>query len=182
MSGNIAASYDYVIAGAGTAGCVLARRLLERTDATIALLEAGEQPDREEVVRTDIPAVTSLWGDREAAWPYRTVPQPGLGGREVDIPQGRIVGGSSSINALMYVRGNPGDFDHWQSLGNPGWGYADLLPYYKMAERYEGGASTFRGGTGPLQIARYRPTRLRRRGLGLQRASPGGRRVRLPVH
>jgi choline dehydrogenase len=145
--------YDYVIAGAGTAGCVLARRLLERTDGTVALLEAGGQADREAVARTDIGSVTSLWGDRELTWPYRTVPQPGLGDRQVDIPQGRIVGGSSAINAMMYVRGNAGDFDGWQS---PGWGYADLLPYFKRAEHYEGGGSEFRGGAGPLQVTRYR--------------------------
>ncbi|MBV9450808.1 MAG: GMC family oxidoreductase N-terminal domain-containing protein [Streptosporangiaceae bacterium] len=149
-------SFDYVIAGAGTAGCVLARRLLERTDATVALLEVGGPADRDEVIRADIPAVTSLWGNPEVAWLHRTVPQPGLGGREVDIPQGRVVGGSGSINALMYVRGNPGDFDHWRSLGNPRWGYADLLPYFKAAERYEGGPSSLRGGTGPLHVARYR--------------------------
>ncbi len=149
-------AFDYIIVGAGTAGCVLARRLLERTDATVALLEAGGDADREDISATDVLAVTALWGDPELTWPYRTEPQPGLGGRAIDLPQGRVVGGSGSINALVYVQGHPADFDHWEWLGNPGWGYANLAPYFRAAERYPGQASG-RGSNGPLRVRPYGP-------------------------
>jgi choline dehydrogenase len=132
-------AFDYIIVGAGTAGCVLARRLLDRTDATVALLEAGGDADREDISATDVPAVTGLWGDPDVTWPYRTEAQAGLGGRAIDLPQGRVVGGSGSINALVHVQGQPADFDRWESLGNPGWGYADLAPYLN----------------GPVRVRRY---------------------------
>jgi choline dehydrogenase len=145
--------YDYVIVGAGTAGCVLARRLLERSDATVLLLEAGGSHDRPAVRATDIASMTSLWAPPETSWGYRTVPQEGCDGREIPIAQGRIVGGGSSINAMLYVRGNRRDFDHWNYLGNEGWSYGDLLPCFKRAESYPVGDPRYRGTTGPLQIA-----------------------------
>ncbi|HZR52772.1 MAG TPA: GMC family oxidoreductase N-terminal domain-containing protein [Streptosporangiaceae bacterium] len=126
--------FDYVIAGAGAAGCVIARRLIEQSDATVLLLEAGG-PDRlESIHATDVPTTTSMWGAPEVCWPYTSEPQPGLKGRVVPIPQGRVIGGGTSINAMLYVRGNPRDFDYWSQLGNAGWGYDDMVPYFKRAE------------------------------------------------
>ena len=148
-------TFDYIIVGAGTAGCVLARRLLERTDATVALVEAGAPADRGDIARSDVPAVTALWGDPELTWPYRTEAQAGLDGRTLDLPQGKVVGGSGSINALIYVQGNPADFDHWESLGNAGWGYRDLAPFFRAAERYDDDAADGRGHDGPLHVRRY---------------------------
>jgi choline dehydrogenase len=148
-------SFDYIIVGAGTAGCVLARRLLEQTDATVALVEAGAPADREDIARSDVLAVTALWGDPDVTWPYRTEAQAGLDGRSIDLPQGKVVGGSGSINAMIYVQGNPADFDHWESLGNTGWGYRDLAPYFRAAEQFDDDDAGGRGHDGPLHVRRY---------------------------
>jgi choline dehydrogenase len=148
-------TYDYIVVGAGAAGCVVAARLLGDPDRRVLLLEAGGSDDRETIHRTDIPSMTSMWGPSDVNWPYTTVPQRGLGGRVVPIPQGRVLGGSSSINAMMYVRGNRRDFDHWRDLGNDGWGYRDVLPYFRRAERFAGEASAYRGSHGPLSVVEY---------------------------
>jgi choline dehydrogenase len=155
--------FDYVVAGGGTAGCAVARRLLERTGATVLVLEAGGPNRRADVARTDVPSVTSLWGDPEVTWPYRTAPQPGLGGREIDLPQGRGLGGGSAVNALMHVRGNAADFDGWSALGNPGWSHREVLPYFAAAETFAAGPGPsdgaapdgIRGVAGPVQVSRY---------------------------
>lgn len=148
-------NFDYIIVGGGAAGCVIARRLLDGSDATVLLLEAGGTDDRPDVRATDIPSMVSLWGSPDTAWQYRTVPQAGCGGREIPVPQGRLIGGGSSVNAMLYVRGNRRDYDHWNHLGNEGWSYEDLLPRFKRAENYPGGDPRYRGTGGPLQIARY---------------------------
>ncbi|WP_449062740.1 GMC family oxidoreductase [Planomonospora algeriensis] len=149
------ADYDYVVVGAGAAGCVVARRLLESLDCRVLLLEAGGPDDAPSVHDTAIPSMTSMWGAEDFSWGYRTVPQPGLGGRRVDIPQGRIVGGGTSINAMMYVRGNRRDYDRWSRMGNEGWGYEEVLPYFKRSEDFEDGESEYRGAGGPLSVVRY---------------------------
>lgn len=148
-------SYDYIVVGAGSAGCVVARRLLENTGGRVLLLEAGEADTDERIHRTDIPSMVSLWGPHGASWAYETLPQPGLGGRTVPLPQGRVLGGGSSVNAMMYVRGNRRDFDGWRDLGNEGWGYEDVLPYFRRSEAFEDGASEYRGADGPLQVINY---------------------------
>jgi len=148
-------TYDYIVVGAGAAGCVVAARLLDDPDRRVLLLEAGGSDDRESIHRTDVPSTTSMWGGSDVTWPYTTVPQRGLGGRVVPIPQGRVLGGGSSINAMMYVRGNRRDFDHWRDLGNDGWGYRDVLPYFRRAERFAGAASAYRGRHGPLSVVEY---------------------------
>ena len=145
-------SYDYVIVGAGSAGCVLARRLLDADAGSVLLLEAGGSDDRDAVHATDIPSMTSLWGAPDASWPYETIGQPGLNGRHVPVPQGRLLGGGSSINAMMYVRGDARDFDHWNHLGNEGWGYEDVLPLFRRSESYAGAPSEYRGTDGPLRV------------------------------
>jgi choline dehydrogenase len=147
--------FDYIVIGAGAAGCVIANRLLERVDGRVLLLEAGGLDDRETIHNTDIASMTSMWGPDDANWGYTTAAQPHLGGRSIPIAQGKVLGGSTSINAMMYVRGNRRDFDHWNYLGNEGWSYRDVLPYFRKSEDFEGGASEYRGAGGPLKVISY---------------------------
>ena len=107
------------------------------------------------VHRTDIPSMVSMWDQDDYTWPYLTEPQPGLDGRRIPLPQGRLLGGGSSVNAMMYVRGNHRDFDGWEAQGNPGWGHRDVLPYFTRAEAYAGGAQEYRGAGGPLSVVDY---------------------------
>ncbi|RKH41378.1 GMC family oxidoreductase [Corallococcus sicarius] len=150
-----AKAFDYIIVGAGAAGCVIARRLVEQAHCRVLLLEAGGPDDREVIHNTDLPSMTSLWGPDDANWGYTTVAQPHLNGRSIPIAQGKVLGGGTSINAMMYIRGNRRDFDHWNQLGNEGWSYQDVLPRFKKSEDFEGGASTYRGAGGPLKVIRY---------------------------
>lgn len=146
-------TFDYIIVGAGSAGCVLARRLTEDPTVRVLLLEAGE-PDRRREIH--IPAAFSKLFRSECDWNYTTTPQPGLGGRELYWPRGKVLGGSSSINAMMYVRGHRSDYDRWRDAGNAGWGYDDVLPLFKRSEHQELGPSKFHGKDGPLNVANVR--------------------------
>ncbi|MFE0463963.1 GMC family oxidoreductase [Kitasatospora sp. NPDC058965] len=148
-------TYDYIVVGAGSAGCVIARRLLDQLDCRVLLLEAGGGDGSPAVHATDLGSMFSLWGPGESNWPYRTVEQPGLAGRRIDLIQGRMLGGGSSVNAMMYVRGNRHDFDHWAELGNRGWSYAEVLEYFRRAESYAGKPSEYRGTDGPLSVVDY---------------------------
>ena len=145
--------YDYIIVGAGTAGCVLAARLSEDRHAHVLLLEAGG-PDKKKEIR--IPLAFSKLFRSEIDWNYFTEPEPQLNGRRLYWPRGKVLGGSSSMNAMIYIRGNPADYDRWRDLGNSGWGYADVLPYFKRAENQERGASEFHGAGGPLDVCDLR--------------------------
>ena len=137
--------YDYVIVGAGSAGCVLAARLTEDPDTSVLLLEAGP-PDSNQNIH--VPLGYLQLARTEIDWDYSSAPEPNCNGRRVSLPRGRVLGGSSSINGLIYIRGQPEDFDHWGQLGNRGWSWDDVLPYFKQAERWQGEASAApRSGT-----------------------------------
>jgi choline dehydrogenase len=147
--------YDYIIVGAGSAGCVLAHRLTEDASTRVLLLEAGA-PDRP--LTLHMPAAFSTFFKSRYDWAYDTVPQPHLQQRRLYWPRGKVLGGSSAINAMIYTRGHPSDYDHWHALGNRGWRFADVLPYFKMGEHHEGGASAYHGIGGPLHVADLRYT------------------------
>ncbi|MEG4115756.1 MULTISPECIES: GMC family oxidoreductase N-terminal domain-containing protein [unclassified Microcoleus] len=141
--------YDYIVIGAGSAGCVVANRLTEDTETSVLLLEAGNPATKPEI-QTPV-SWTSLLGT-EVDWAYFTEPEPYLNGRKIFHPRGKVVGGTSVINAMIYIRGNRHDFDHWQSLGNPGWSYDDVLPYFKKSENQQRGVSEFHGVDGVLSV------------------------------
>jgi choline dehydrogenase len=145
--------FDYIIVGAGSAGCVLANRLTEDGRDRVLLLEAG-QPDRRREIH--IPAGFSKLFKSPFDWNYETVKQTHMGGRKLYWPRGKGLGGSSSMNAMIYIRGHRSDYDHWRDLGNRGWGFADVLPYFKKAETNELGASEYHGSEGPLHVSNLR--------------------------
>lgn len=144
--------FDYVIVGAGSAGCVLANRLTEDPNVTVALLEAGGRNDS---LLVKMPAGASqLFNSKNPSnWAFETVPQAALEGRRLFQPRGRGWGGSSSINAMMYIRGHARDYDHWRQTGLTGWGYADVLPYFRRAQHNETGADAWNGEGGPLWVS-----------------------------
>ena len=148
-------TYDYVIVGGGTAGCVLAARLTEDPDVRVLVLEAGGG-DRNPVFR--IPLMTgTLLRNRYANWLFETEPVPGMDGRRLLWPRGKVIGGSSTINGMVYVRGLPIDFDGWAQHGLPAWSAARVQPYFLRSERYEPGPSAAHGGDGPLRVSRPAP-------------------------
>jgi choline dehydrogenase len=140
---------DYVIVGAGSAGCVLASRLSEDPGVSVLLLEAGA-PDT--AAELHVPAMFPLTFKSSLDWDLYGEPEPGLGGRRLYFPRGRVIGGSSSINAMIYLRGNRADFDEWAEMGCTGWSYDEVLPYFKRSEDNERGENEFHGVGGPLAV------------------------------
>ena len=142
-------TYDYIIVGAGSAGCVLAARLTEDPHLRVLLLEAGASTTPRE---SPITAAFSKLYKTAVDWNYSTEPEPHLNGRRLYWPRGKMLGGSSAINAMIYMRGNAVDYNRWKNVGNPGWGFSDVLPYFKRSENQTRGASTHHGTGGPLNV------------------------------
>ena len=140
--------YDYIIIGAGSAGCVLANRLTEDAGTSVLVLEFGGS-DRSVLIQ--MPSAFSIpMNTKKYNWRYETVSEPHLDGRRLHCPRGKVLGGSSSINGLVYIRGHAYDFDEWENLGAKNWGYRNCLPYFKRAETYKFGGDDYRGASGPL--------------------------------
>ena len=146
--------YGYIIVGAGSAGCVLANRLSEDPDCKVLLLEAGPR-DRHPFIHRPA-GLARIAGNKAINWDYSTVPQAQLGGRTLWCPRGKVVGGSSSINAMIYMRGDAGDYDEWAAQGAGGWDWASVLPYFRRAEGNVRGGDALHGGDGPLTVSDLR--------------------------
>ena len=143
--------YDYIIVGAGSAGAVLANRLSERGDFKVLCLEAGTEGSDYFWSRVPIGMAKLIY--RPAVnWCFSSEPDEGSGGRRIPVPRGKMLGGSSSINGMVFVRGQPQDYDHWAQLGNRGWSYSDVLPIFKDMESYDGGSDESRGRNGLLRV------------------------------
>jgi choline dehydrogenase len=146
---NFILNYDFIVIGAGSAGCAVASRLSESGQYAVLLLEAGGPDDEPNI---HIPARFSSLFHTELDWDYETTPQVGLNNRQEYVPRGKMYGGTSSMNAMVYQRGHPSDYDRWAELGNEGWSYEEVLPYFKKMQHQERGPSEHHGVGGPVNV------------------------------
>jgi choline dehydrogenase len=149
-----ATQFDYIIVGAGSAGCVLANRLSEDSSCTVLLLEAGGFEHRHWRMKMPL-AWRDTFMDGQLGWGYASEPEPYAEQRRISVPRGKVLGGSSSVNGMMYSRGHAADYDHWRDLGLPGWSYAEVLPYFRRSESNWRGETRYHGASGPLTVARH---------------------------
>ncbi len=172
-------AFDYIVIGAGSAGCVLASRLSEEPDRSVLLLEAGGD-DSHYLLRMPLAFLRAMMNP-EFSWGYLSEPEPQLNGRRVPLPRGKVLGGSGSINGMFYMRGHSLDFDTWRQLGCEGWGYPDVLPYFKRMETSWRGAGQYHGAAGPLHVAAIDTSRLLHEPL-FQTAVPAGFNTSEDIH
>ena len=151
MSTSSVPTYDYIVVGAGSAGAVVASRLSENGTYTVLCLEAGSEGSNYFWSRVPV-GVAKMIDNPAVNWCYASEPDEGSGGRKIEVPRGKMLGGSSSINGMVFIRGQAQDYDHWAQLGNRGWSYQDVLPLFKKMERYDGGSDEFRGRDGILRV------------------------------
>jgi choline dehydrogenase len=144
--------YDYIVIGSGIGGCVVANRLSANPDTRVLLLEAGPPDDDPDIHNVALTSLFAVWSKPQFDWGLSTVEEPGLDGRKMQIIQGKVAGGGSSVHGRIFIRGHRRDFDHWNYLGNENWSFDDLLPYFKKSEDYLGPPSEFRGRGGPLPV------------------------------
>jgi choline dehydrogenase len=178
-TGGFSRSYDYVIVGGGSAGCVLAARLSAEADRKVLLLEAGG-PDDHFLLRMPLGFLRALFRP-EFSWGYFSEPEPHLDGRRVWLPRGKVLGGSGSINGMFYMRGHSQDFDTWRNLGCEGWGYQDVLPYFRRMETSWRGAGPYHGDSGPLPVTPIKTEKLLHEPL-MQTAAAAGFNVTDDLH
>ena len=146
--------YDYIVVGAGSAGCVLANRLSANSDKSVLLVEAGVK-DTNPWIHVPVGYFKTMHNPK-LDWCYKTEPDKGINGRSLQWPRGKVLGGSSSLNGLLYVRGQREDYDRWSALGNKGWSYDEVLPYFKKSEDQARGADEYHGVGGPLKVSDLR--------------------------
>jgi choline dehydrogenase len=176
---DISQDFDYIVVGAGSAGCVLASRLSEEKDSSVLLLEAGGRDDHY-LLRMPLGFLRAMMNPKYS-WGYFSEPESQLRGRKVPLPRGRVLGGSGTINGMFYMRGHSLDFETWKQMGCEGWGYADVLPYFKRMETSWRGAGKYHGGAGPLHVCAIDTTRLLHEPL-FETAVPAGFNTTEDIH
>ena len=159
MASQNTTDFDYIVIGSGIGGCVVASRLSEDPAVRVLLLEAGPEDNDSDIHATELTSLFAVWSKPQFDWGLSTVAEPGLDGRRMPIIQGKVAGGGSSLHGRIFIRGHRRDFDHWNYMGNEGWAFDQVLPYFKKLEDYMGPASDYRGVGGPMPVMDLPPER-----------------------